>query len=772
MAKSNRKNPGKITTKQAFLRLKKGKGSVLFLVVAIMSVMVILASAVYYSVTAARKQVEVKYDSQQAYQSALALNEIVVDFINIKNDDAFVQSIIGLNTDETLTTSNGDGAGFSELAGGLGDYKVTVKKIKGDSTDAVHILEIQTHINVNGEESLITTVGEFQVKTKPYNFDRFFTSTGYAPNDVIFANMKNDESGSQIFLDNEFTVFGGQQGDLTIRSPIVSAGSLRFESPAMLQEGTKLTVGNNLYLFSANGHSTTQEFLVGGNFTLYESYCTTPSNEMNIIGDFYCSKGLGGNVYVNGDMIYKGGANGKVYVNGDLFIPSGSNPNLNNFTIGGNIYYYDQNNRNGYDGRCNGDVYNMYTADHKNSENMKFDLSNVTSAESDEAIRRKMDAIQNEAGSTNGGYSDVWPADRGVKYSVSGVKRQIDEAIGKPEYINWDLEEKFTNVDDTNKLSINFESNKTLTIPATSKNTYYTIESINKITGASGIVFDTFMGNANSKLELDDKKNYGNIYVYLKPNCYLEGTTIKTDNPSKFDCFSWGAAGGTRFITACGMGSVVFVVPDNCTYLQSEHGFTGHLAMYEKLNGANVSYSVDAAGKRTFGWFGRSDCVAGGEVKTRSKNNILEANGLIKNSVLSEYTATSPNNKPYYIHNNVFMVTVEKNADMDFSAGRNILSGYIYAPYMTFDADGIFGNTESAMVGGIIVSDIKQASANDYYICATPYDYYDRYVNENDSPEKQEETRSKYMEKLMNESGCNTILSSSTSRSWRKYGYN
>ncbi|MBQ2799497.1 MAG: hypothetical protein IJF09_08940, partial [Ruminiclostridium sp.] len=148
MAKSNKKHIGK-----ALLNVKKRKGSVLFLVVAIMSVMVILASALYYSLSTARRQVEVKYESQQAYQSALALNDLVVNFINIKNDDAFVQAIIDLNQNESLVTKSDDGSGFSELAGGLGNYKVTVNKVKGDAKDEIHVLEIEVSIDVNGENS-------------------------------------------------------------------------------------------------------------------------------------------------------------------------------------------------------------------------------------------------------------------------------------------------------------------------------------------------------------------------------------------------------------------------------------------------------------------------------------------------------------------------------------------------------------------------------------------------------------------------------------------
>ena len=66
--------------KRALLRLKSGRGSVLFFIIAIMSVMIVLASAVYYSAVSARKQVEIRYGDEQSYQSAISLNDIVTEY--------------------------------------------------------------------------------------------------------------------------------------------------------------------------------------------------------------------------------------------------------------------------------------------------------------------------------------------------------------------------------------------------------------------------------------------------------------------------------------------------------------------------------------------------------------------------------------------------------------------------------------------------------------------------------------------------------------------
>ena len=83
--------------KRALLRLKGGKGSVLFFIIAIMTVMIVLASAVYYSTISARAQVEIKYGNEQSYQSAVSLNDLVTEYLNTKTDDAFVDAIIALS---------------------------------------------------------------------------------------------------------------------------------------------------------------------------------------------------------------------------------------------------------------------------------------------------------------------------------------------------------------------------------------------------------------------------------------------------------------------------------------------------------------------------------------------------------------------------------------------------------------------------------------------------------------------------------------------------
>ena len=258
--------------KRALLRLKSGRGSVLFFIIAIMSVMIVLASAVYYSAVSARKQVEIRYGDEQSYQSAISLNDIVTEYLNTKTEDAFVDAILALAPGSSLTTQGTGTDSFAKLAEGLGDYKVTVTKISGDSSDEKQTVKIETEVIVNGESSAVTSVGEFTLVSKPYSFDRFFTSTGYAPNDVVMSGMTVT---STMYLDNEYSQIGSLQSGnsgINIKAEVISAGTLALNNAPINADGDKtfdITVGNNLIMTYNGGQGAMNlnggRIRVGGN---------------------------------------------------------------------------------------------------------------------------------------------------------------------------------------------------------------------------------------------------------------------------------------------------------------------------------------------------------------------------------------------------------------------------------------------------------------------------------------------------------------------------
>ena len=418
---------------------------------------------------------------------------------------------------------------------------------------------------------------------------------------------------------------------------------------------------------------------------------------------------------------------------------------------------------------------------------MKFDLGSSATCNTDEQIRDGLDYIETHCGTTNGSWANVWPSLNGTCEDIATVKQRINEKIGNPEYINWDLEAKFYTtgfingmparvpaVDSSKQLNLQLENDKGTVIKAATANDYYILKSVTGGSSRSTVIFDTFMGDYNDPTQVADKAKYANIYVYLEPNCYFEGSTIKTDDATKFDSFSWDTTGwGAKFILTRGMGSVIFIVPEGVRYVQPENGYLGHIGMLEQM--ANITMPVtNNNGIMSYGQCPMDRMSTGVEGNIR---NILTANAmgtthLLPETVINKYNDPYNPARAFYIHNNVFLATVSKNAIMDFSGGQNMYSGFVYAPYMTYNSEGVYSPAQSGMIGGMIVSDFIQSAQNDNYVCMIPYDYYDRYVNTADSPEDQEETRTRFMEKLMAESGCTQILTSSTTRTWRKFGYN
>lgn len=468
----NKHNRKALMMKRALLRLKGGKGSVLFFIIAIMSVMIVLASAVYYSTVSARKQVEIEYGDEQSYQSAIALNNIISDYITKKPNSDFVKTIAGMKTNgETIVSTSADGIeGFSELAPGLGDYKITVTKVADGAEEGSKVVRITTDVTVNGEKSTISTVGEFKVKEEAYNFDRFFTSTGYAPNDVYMSGM---DITSTMYLDNEYSQVGGEQGGsgINLYSEIIAAGTLKLNNAPINSSKSNnpidLTVGNNLYLSKAAGDGLNLQggtLRVGGSVAqLSNCFPFRRGNMYYIMGDYYgaCASteaDLTDMICVDGDFVVFGNMkySGKLYINGNVYVDKSHNQGLisNQMYVGGNIYFSP-----GF-GNMENYVKHITFVD---SDGSKHTYSNLTDAKAsgrvvecasaitltlDEKatitdLKESIDDIKAVNG--NGGYTYVWPSQEKLCDNIDDVKAEINRKIGDPKYINWNIESRFKN---------------------------------------------------------------------------------------------------------------------------------------------------------------------------------------------------------------------------------------------------------------------------------------------------------------------------------------
>lgn len=790
--------------KRALLRLKSGRGSVLFFIIAIMSVMIVLASAVYYSAVSARKQVEIRYGDEQSYQSAISLNDIVTEYLNTKTEDAFVDAILALAPGSSLTTQGTGTDSFAKLAEGLGDYKVTVTKISGDSSDEKQTVKIETEVIVNGESSTVTSVGEFTLVSKPYSFDRFFTSTGYAPNDVVMSGMTIT---STMYLDNEYSQIGSLQSGnsgINIKAEVISAGTLALNNAPINANGDKtfdITTGNNLIMTYNGGQGAMNlnggRIRVGGNLIQGTSFNYKNDTDVYVVGDFISGRPSDDSnceIYVNGDAAFFGNETykGKVYVNGDVYIDKEVNTGdkfPGGITIGGNVYL------------CSGSSYfgaqKTWIKSHGiddsrikdySDASIRFEAKNGENDSAYNALRANMDKARSLAGGT-AAYTYIWPSDSLICESLQNVKDKINEKVGNPEYTNWNMTKKFINDDGTytkDPINYNFDnatdpavqdtrfagtgSNKNQLIVSAEKFGQYVIMGDVRITNGDwngyNIVFDTTMPDGK---DID-------MYVYLPANCLMEKTgensykfSNKETDKSKFNCFRWnnqpeGQFAGRFCVLTKGKGSVIFIIADGITYFAQQRLFMGHYNLLKEVlpDAINADGTVNTNDK-----FTNAETITAKMTSImRSTDANAKLHTVFKKDVVNKYKDSGG------LHNNLFMVAINKNSDVNFDMPYNTFCGYIYAPYMTFGA-GKSGEGNFAMLGGLIVSDYEMPSTSRTFMATIPYDYYDRFVDSTLTDDEKEDARFDYMEKLISNSGGEIgTLGSSSSRSWRKYGYN
>ena len=813
--------------KRALLRLKGGRGSVLFFIIAIMSVMIVLASAVYYSAVSARKQVEIRYGDEQSYQSAISLNDIVTEYLNTKTEDAFVDAVVALppldknsgNERSCSLTTQGSGADtFAELASGLGDYKVTVTKLSGDSSDEKQTVKIETEVIVNGESSTVTSVGEFTLVSKPYSFDRFFTSTGYAPNDVVMSGMNIT---STMYLDNEYSQIGSSQSGnagINIKAEVICAGALSLNLAPINADGTKtfdITVGNNLYM--TYGCDPNQQggpdyldlnggvVRVGGNVVQGYGYDLKNDTDLYVAGDYISGSRSMTNdctIYINGDAAFFGNEtyNGKVYVNGDVFIDkevSTGDKFPGGITVGGNVYLCSASGNYSKQEESWIKSHGIDASKIKVYSDSSISFVIATADLCYDKLRTAMNNARNKVRSDteetaeyseSPAYSYVWPSDSFTCESLQNVKAEINKKIGNPEYSNWDMTKKFINEDGTYAVTpINYKfdnstapevqddrfagtgSNfKQLVVSAEKFGEYVIIEDIRAPEDWSGynIVFDTTMPDGNDK----------DMYVYLPANCYMtknSETSYTFSNAEadkdKFNCFRWNNQLTGNYSTrdntpwfsilTKGKGSVIFVIADNVTYFAQIRLFMGHYNLLKEILPNSISADGKVTNTNTF-----SQSAIEKIMRTTDANAKLHT--VFKQDVVDKY------NRSGGLHNNLFMVAINKNSDVNFDMPYNTFCGFVYAPYMTFGA-GKSIEGHFAMLGGLIVSDYEMPNTSRTYMATIPYDYYDRYVDSTMTDGEKEEARFDYMEKLISNSGGEIgTIGSSSSRSWRKYGYN
>ena len=120
-------------------RLKGNSGSILFIVLLVMTVLIVLASAAYYTVNANRSELVTEYTDTQTYTSATAISKMVSSALQGETTDATKNSFTDLQDLVSNLTNEGDFVWQRKLPPSTGCSRNTPSSTYDDRGANAHI---------------------------------------------------------------------------------------------------------------------------------------------------------------------------------------------------------------------------------------------------------------------------------------------------------------------------------------------------------------------------------------------------------------------------------------------------------------------------------------------------------------------------------------------------------------------------------------------------------------------------------------------------------
>ncbi|MCL2077000.1 MAG: hypothetical protein FWH08_01165 [Oscillospiraceae bacterium] len=139
--------------KKCFKNLMKRDGAVLFTVLVTMTLLIMLASALFLTINSERGEIYETARSEQLYQTAVSVNDWVADFLisytgtfsGVDPDDLeddFINAMLDLGVGDSMTTAQ---MPVSAANPNIGNYKIIVSRLNDDGDDK--IFEIETVVD-------------------------------------------------------------------------------------------------------------------------------------------------------------------------------------------------------------------------------------------------------------------------------------------------------------------------------------------------------------------------------------------------------------------------------------------------------------------------------------------------------------------------------------------------------------------------------------------------------------------------------------------------
>lgn len=353
-------------------RLQKKKGAVLFVVIAMMTLLVIMATTAYMTARSSYKTVINNYDFSQLYLSAVSVSDMMVGAVT--NDTVDKGTGAKNNFDELreaiIDTSFSIGAKITAKSNNITDDMDSAEKILAGTAnnpvesgvlDAVEVVithESQTTKDkITGDPDdkgikydyyLFTTTAYYRSNTvsiqdrvarewgEPEDgtlFDTFFTATGKTlegDNLSRCAVIATFDISDDAFFENEYTVFTDDGSNNTFKGGITSAGNVWLDQfTCDIPDATGSVPPEDKWdeESSSKVKGTRNDWFIGGSLIFGGNAQTWDigNNNLYVKGDLILTKNMNTfkakNIYVTGNLIDLSGSasssiDANIYVNG------------------------------------------------------------------------------------------------------------------------------------------------------------------------------------------------------------------------------------------------------------------------------------------------------------------------------------------------------------------------------------------------------------------------------------------------------------------------
>ncbi len=565
--------------KHALRKYLNNRGSALFMVLSLMTALMVLVMAMYFSVVGSREVQYKVFYQEQSYRSAVSLSDAIISGLrtgkwNDSGSTSLRTAIQNLAVGSSLSTDGNNFASFlgtgNEDVDQLGAYTVTITRLEDENSAQMYDMAIT--VSVGGVVD--TTHTFFRVENDEYDTegpDQTFTSTGYSPNDVY---IETGVYHTDMFFDNEYTVIGGYGGAaLKFKQNLSCGGSLRLANHNSGDPVAPVTwaIRNNFYYDTGTklslGTSTERGLLmVGGNMYISTGAALPDNCDIYVLGD----------LHIMPNQSYSTTSNVRIFVKGTMHIAATAQwcnmpavyrcESYNN--IPGNVNYvsqkWEEDETLGI--MSVSDMANKLDNATKSQTFYKWEI-NSSKEDKDDYIR-ELDTDSIYCDKIKIQFNNNWE-----DHVDSGIPARTQTAV-----IEWDA------------LTANnyFGTGKPLNYSA------HVIEDVEFVANTNqdtqfAIIIDTGDDPANQH------------FIRLEPNCDFD------DNGTN-ETFCWhpmveyasdvNASSGCQLsILIRGKGSVVLDIPDGVTYQEAQEQWIMHESWYYLLGG---SYTTNASGRPKF----------------------------------------------------------------------------------------------------------------------------------------------------------------------------